>query len=115
MAELPASTLLVESSAPTGLLLPHDLTRIEVLLDDQGLWHRWMVGSAVGVTTGLTVGYVLWTIRAGYLLTSLIAQMPTWRFIDPLPILNSFDRDALAADGESLSSIAQSAEANTSA
>jgi hypothetical protein len=114
VTEIPAPTLLVDSTAPTGPILPHELTRIEVLLDDQGLWHRWMIGSAVGVTTGLTVGYVLWTIRAGYLLTSLIAQMPTWRFIDPLPILNSFDREALAGDGESLSSIAQAADAHTS-
>lgn len=114
-AELPTLTPLTDSTAPTALRLAQDLTRIELQLDDQSLWHRWMVGSAVGVTTGLTVGYVLWTVRAGYLVTSLIAQMPTWRFIDPLPILDSFDREALAADGESLSSIVQAIATDTPA
>ena len=67
-----------------------------------------MVGSAVGLTTGLTVGYVLWTVRAGYLLTGLIAQVPAWRFVDPLPILNSLDNERGPGDGESLASIVQS-------
>lgn len=66
-----------------------------------------MVGSAVGLTTGLTVGYVFWTVRAGYLLTGLIAQMPAWRFVDPLPILNSLGGDMGPTDGESLESIVQ--------
>ncbi len=110
--ELPASPVTMDLNPSGTLLQPHDVTRLEGLLGDPGLWHHWMIGSAVGVTTGLTVGYVLWTIRAGYLVTSLIAQMPTWRFFDPLPILDSFDRDALPTDGETLSSIAQSVDAN---
>jgi len=67
----------------------------------------------VGLTTGLTVGYVFWTVRAGYLLTSLIAQMPAWRFVDPLPILNSFDENGSNHDGESLESIAESGQGAT--
>ena len=59
------------------------------------------------MTTGLTVGYVFWTVRAGYLLTGLIAQAPAWRFVDPLPILNSLNGDVGPTDAESLASIAE--------
>ncbi len=85
-----------------------DLEDLDIMLDEEGTLHRLMVGSAVGLTTGLTVGYVFWTVRAGYLLTSLLAQMPAWRMVDPLPILNSLDGNSLNADTESLESIAQS-------
>jgi hypothetical protein len=49
---------------------------------------RLVAGTAV-VSLGLSVGYVLWVLRAGYLLTSMLSSMPAWQFIDPLPILNS--------------------------
>ena len=39
----------------------------------------------------VVVGYVLWTIRGGWLLTSLLAQMPAWRMVDPLVVLNYMD------------------------
>jgi hypothetical protein len=56
--------------------------------------------------------YILWTIRAGYLLAGLLSSMPAWTFVDPLPILDHFD-DALERrrkrkedeDGESLETL----------
>lgn len=55
-----------------------------------------------GVTVGTTVvstfsvGYVLWTLRGGHLLTTFLATMPAWRLMDPLPVLQSYaaSRDA---------------------
>ena len=35
----------------------------------------------------LTAGYLTWLLRGGSLLASLLATFPTWRFVDPLPIL----------------------------
>jgi hypothetical protein len=90
-----------------------DLDDLSDLLDDEDVFHRLMIGSAVGLT-GLTVGYVFWTVRAGYLLTGLIAQVPAWRFVDPLPILNSLDAGAAIADGESLESIIASGDGSVS-
>ena len=37
-----------------------------------------------------SVGYVLWTLRGGHLLTTFLATMPAWRLMDPLPVLQSF-------------------------
>ena len=46
-----------------------------------------LVAGTLAGTLGLTVGYVAWTIRGGHLLASILAQMPAWRLIDPLPVL----------------------------
>jgi hypothetical protein len=39
------------------------------------------------VSTGLSVGYVLWLLRGGVLLASLLSSIPAWRLVDPLPVL----------------------------
>src|SRR5437763_1598181 len=83
----------------------------------EGRSFRARAGSATVMSIGLSVIYILWTIRAGYLIASLVSTMPAWRLVDPLPILETFD-DALkrrrrgTADGtddddESLESLAE--------
>lgn len=63
------------------------------------------VGSAAVVSTSLTVGYVLWILRGGSLLTAFASALPTWSSFDPLPVLESFGR-AREEDKETLLSIA---------
>ena len=53
-----------------------------------------VAGSAAGVTSVLSVGYVLWTIRSGWLVTSLLAQLPAWQLIDPLVVLDYLDEES---------------------
>jgi hypothetical protein len=56
-----------------------------------------VTAETVGVVSGgLAVGYVLWLIRGGYLLSSLLTSMPAWRLIDPLPILDYLDDESRA-------------------
>ncbi|MEZ6118762.1 MAG: LamG-like jellyroll fold domain-containing protein [Pirellulaceae bacterium] len=43
--------------------------------------------ATLGLTSSFTVGYLLWTVRSGLILSSLLAQMPAWTLVDPLPIL----------------------------
>jgi VCBS repeat-containing protein len=50
------------------------------------------VASSLAVSTGLSVGYVLWLVRGGVLLSSLLSSLPAWRLIDPLPILGHLKR-----------------------
>jgi hypothetical protein len=42
---------------------------------------------------GLSVGYVIWLLRGGVLLSSLLSSLPAWRFVDPLPIVGRIDDD----------------------
>jgi hypothetical protein len=67
------------------------------------------VGSTVSMVTGLSVGYVFWVLRGGSLLSSLLATMPAWRTLDPLPVLQSFESKADADRGadDSLTSLIQ--------
>jgi predicted outer membrane repeat protein len=63
--------------------------------------------TSTGLATTLSVGYVMWIMRGTMLIASLLAQMPAWRFIDPLPILDALDDAADEDDDESLESILQ--------
>jgi hypothetical protein len=75
-----------------------------------------VVGSSAVVTTGLSVGYVVWLARGGMLLASLLSSMPAWRAIDPLPVLAAFrDDDEDKADDESLDSLVRKGGANKEA
>ena len=37
------------------------------------------------------VGYVLWTLRGGVLVAAALSQIPNWKLIDPLPVLDSYN------------------------
>jgi hypothetical protein len=63
------------------------------------------LGSAIVSSIGLSVGYVVWLLRGGMLLASLLSSMPAWQFLDPLPILARKKDDDPPDDNESLESI----------
>jgi len=68
-----------------------------------------LIGSSAGLTTGLSVGYLLWLIRGGTLMGSVLSSLPAWRFVDPLPVLSSLggnDDD----DDESLVSMVEASD-----
>ena len=64
-----------------------------------------VVGSAAVVSTSLSVGYVVWILRGGSILTTFMSALPAWQSFDPLPILQSFERRD-ETDDDSLLSIA---------
>ena len=43
--------------------------------------------TVTGTLTLLTMGYAAWTVRGGFLLSSILASLPAWHMVDPLPIL----------------------------
>jgi hypothetical protein len=69
-----------------------------------------VVGSAIATTTGLSVGYVVWLIRGGMLLSSVLSSMPAWQIADPLPILAGSKKDD--DDDESLEKIIEKGSRN---
>ncbi|MDR4481114.1 MAG: tandem-95 repeat protein [Nitrospira sp.] len=48
--------------------------------------------TAGGVSLVLSVGYLAWLLRGGWLLASLLATMPTWHHFDPLPVVRAARR-----------------------
>lgn len=64
---------------------------------------------ALQVTTGVTsvsaslsIGYIVWLLRGGVLISSVLTSLPAWRMIDPLPVLHKTDSGDDSADDESL-------------
>lgn len=64
---------------------------------------EWAVGSAVVTSASLSVGYIVWMVRGGYMLASVLSTMPVWQNIDPLPVLDELTGDD--EDDESLESM----------
>jgi hypothetical protein len=81
----------------------------EPLLDTSLLWQQcgsigaqlekqqWStkitVGAGVALTAGLSAGYVILLFRGGSLLATALASLPAWRTMDPLPVIEYWERD----------------------
>jgi len=81
-------------------------------INDVAVLNQTLIGSTVVISTGISVGYIVWIARGGLLLASLLSSMPAWRLIDPLPILARFNDEAEDLDeGDSLATIVEQSEA----
>ncbi len=49
--------------------------------------QRRVLGSSLVVGSGLSLGYVVWLVRGGVLVSSMLSALPAWQLIDPLPVL----------------------------
>ena len=56
------------------------------MADDHQL-NKVYLGSAIVSSVGLSVGYVVWLLRGGMLLSTLLSSIPAWQILDPLPVL----------------------------
>ncbi len=81
----------------------HEQTReLQKELGQQVAARGRVVGSVSVVTTGFSVGYLLYLVRGGMLLSGLLTQIPTWSMLDPLMVIDGVGKDD---DKESLESI----------
>ncbi|MFN8794191.1 MAG: tandem-95 repeat protein [Betaproteobacteria bacterium] len=55
---------------------------------EEAVVEQGVVASSVVVSTGFSVGYVLWLARGGALLASLASAIPAWAMVDPMPVLS---------------------------
>jgi hypothetical protein len=51
--------------------------------------RRATIGSSIAVTGGLSLGYVVWLVRGGVLMSSMLSALPAWQMIDPMPVLSA--------------------------
>lgn len=64
-----------------------------------------VITGALSISTGLSIGYVIWLVRGGLLLGSVLSSLPAWRNIDPLPVLASLEGNGDSDDDDSLEEI----------
>ena len=92
------------------LNLLNTLNTVKEEMTGEIAFNRTVLGSAIAVSTGLSIGYVVWLIRGGMLLSTLLSSLPAWQILDPLPILARKDDDAEDDDDESLESMLRRGE-----
>ena len=61
-----------------------------------------VLGATTIASTAFSVGYVIWLVRCGSLVASMLASLPAWSSFDPLPILTSRAREEDDEDDERL-------------
>lgn len=52
----------------------------------------WQVHSGMALTSGLSIGWVLWSTKGSYIVGSLLSTASPWMFVDPLPVLDAIDK-----------------------
>ncbi len=63
------------------------------------------IGSTATLTATVSVGYVVWLIRGGHIMAGVLAQLPAWHMVDPLPILTHLRNDEEDELDDSLASL----------
>lgn len=79
--------------------LNRSLNALREQFNEAGTGRQQVMVSSIAITTGLSMGYVIWLLRGGALLGSMLSSMPLWGMIDPLPILNRASGKHVLADG----------------
>ncbi|QDV19553.1 Cadherin domain protein [Gimesia panareensis] len=70
------------------------------------------ISTAAVITTTVTSGLLIWALQGGYLMVGLASGLPTWRFMDPIAVLDEFGEDS-DDEGDSLQSLIEQAETRT--
>ncbi|MEO8278350.1 MAG: putative Ig domain-containing protein [Ideonella sp.] len=56
-------------------------------MQDLGEQQQQIVASSLAISSGLSIGYVVWLVRGGVLVSSMLSALPAWQMIDPMPVL----------------------------
>ena len=65
----------------------HDLDRVRDAFNEVGTTEKINVASSIAASTGLSIGYVIWLVRSGVLLSTLLSTLPAWQFVNPVQVL----------------------------
>ncbi len=85
--------------------IARDLDEQQKILKDSTTTNLEFGTRAVTVTSGFSIGYLIWLLRGGVLIGSVMSSLPAWRTLDPLPVLNNMDDDIGDSDSETLESM----------
>jgi Cadherin-like domain len=81
------------ASATSSAAFIGELDRVRDSVRADEVLERNIIVSSVATGATMSVGYVLWLLRGGLLLTSLLSSLPAWRFVDPLPVMGRLQED----------------------
>jgi hypothetical protein len=84
-------------------------------LEEQGRLEATAHAASAAVGVSMSVGYVVWLLRGGVMLSTLLSSLPAWRMVDPLPVLGRMDEDDEDEDDDSLEALVARNNAPTDA
>ncbi|MGI9517877.1 MAG: tandem-95 repeat protein, partial [Pirellulaceae bacterium] len=64
------------------------LDQLSDQVSDKGLLKFGLNTTVAATTVTATAGYVIWSMRGGFLMATMVSALPTWSHIDPLPVLD---------------------------
>ncbi|MDT3778351.1 DUF4347 domain-containing protein [Nitrospira sp. MA-1] len=87
-----------------------DLDRVRDDVQEVAATEQAYLASSIAVSTGLSIGYVVWLLRSGVLLTALLSSVPAWQFVNPLLVLDAAaqkkrQRGQKGVEGDSVESL----------
>ncbi len=91
-------------------LVRGSLDAVKEEMGNEILLGKTVLGSAMATTVGLSAGYVVWMLKGGSLLASVLSSLPAWQLADPLAILVG-KKDDDDDDDESLETIIEEGSA----
>ena len=87
-----------------------ELVKLREDINDAVVLDKTIVATSAALSTSVSIGYVIWILRGGVLLSSLLAALPAWRSIDPLPVLaNLKGRNLNEGEDDSLQNLLKKA------
>lgn len=95
----------VEEAAVAAISAPEfqeDLNKLRQENQEEATTETRVAGTVFAASTSLSVGYVIWLLRGGVLLSSLLSSLPAWRLVDPLPVLSRLSDGSDDEDDASL-------------
>ena len=106
-ANTPADFRLAQivSSAVQQSGFEHALDKAREDAQEQVAQEERVVSSAIMGSTGLSVGYLVWLLRSGALISSLLSSLPAWRTLDPFPVLSNMGEEDEDEDDDSLEAL----------
>jgi hypothetical protein len=85
---------------------------VQKVRDDIIKFDGKVIASTTAVSASLSIGYVIWLVRGGALISSLLASIPAWQLVDPLPVLGNMGGGSDTDDDESLDDMIKKSRAN---
>jgi hypothetical protein len=84
------STVFLGSAAENREMMTQ-MDQMREELREGGKVEAGTIAATAATSLSLSVGYVIWLLRGGVLLSTLVSSVPAWRFVDPLPVLGRMD------------------------
>jgi hypothetical protein len=86
-------------------LVRNSLDAVKEEIGNEMMFDRAVMGSAIATSVGLSAGYVVWMLKGGSLLASVLSSLPAWQLADPLAILVGKKGDENDEEDDSLKTI----------